>query len=90
MRYCTLYLDDIRSKEELHSRLKGALMLPEYYGNNLDALADCLTDIREDIQITVSGYASLEAYMNEYAEAFRETLENVCEEDPHIRVTYIG
>ena len=31
-------------REEAHCYLKQALCLPEYYGCNLDALYDCLTD----------------------------------------------
>ena len=34
---------DFKTKEELHKVLKEELELPEYYGENLDALWDCLT-----------------------------------------------
>jgi len=33
----------IDNLEQLHAALKEALELPDYYGNNLDALWDCLT-----------------------------------------------
>lgn len=33
----------MQTKAELHRYLKEALHLPSYYGNNLDALMDCLT-----------------------------------------------
>ena len=33
-----------RSADQVHAHLKGALSLPEYYGANLSALADCLED----------------------------------------------
>ncbi|GMX62855.1 barstar family protein [Paenibacillus elgii] len=33
----------IDNVSQLHAVLKEALELPEYYGNNLDALWDCLT-----------------------------------------------
>jgi len=33
------------SKEESHTYLKEVLNLPEYYGNNLDALHDCLEEM---------------------------------------------
>ncbi len=39
-------------KEKAHEYLKGKLDLPEYYGGNLDALYDCLTDFSAtDIEI---------------------------------------
>ncbi len=34
---------EIRSKSDFHNTLKRDLNLPEYYGENLDALWDCLT-----------------------------------------------
>lgn len=42
-----IYLDRARlkEKEEAHAYLKEKLHLPEYYGNNLDALYDSLTDL---------------------------------------------
>lgn len=33
----------IHDKDQLHAFLKEAMKLPAYYGNNLDALWDCLT-----------------------------------------------
>ena len=39
------------TKEEIHGILKRELDLPDHYGNNLDALYDCLTDIHEDTAI---------------------------------------
>ncbi|ATL41665.1 MULTISPECIES: ribonuclease inhibitor Barstar [Bacillus amyloliquefaciens group] len=35
--------EQIRSMSDLHQTLKKELALPEYYGENLDALWDCLT-----------------------------------------------
>ncbi|MCJ8010242.1 barstar family protein [Paenibacillus sp. KQZ6P-2] len=33
----------MENRDQLHAVLKEALELPDYYGNNLDALWDCLT-----------------------------------------------
>jgi ribonuclease inhibitor len=35
---------------EIHEVLKRDLELPDYYGGNTDALWDCLTDMREEIE----------------------------------------
>lgn len=37
----------------VHEYLKEQLQFPEYYGKNLDALHDCLTDL-DDIEITIT------------------------------------
>lgn len=35
----------LSTREEAHIYLREALELPDYYGNNLDALYDCLTEL---------------------------------------------
>ena len=42
-----VYLDarEFTDKEASHAYLKKALDFPDYYGTNLDALYDCLTDL---------------------------------------------
>ena len=50
----------IDSRETLHQRLFELLHLPAWYGRNLDALHDCLTELREPVTLreTLGGYAS--------------------------------
>ncbi len=45
-------LDALRleSKEEAHRYLSEVLGFPEYYGGNLDALHECLTEV-EDVEV---------------------------------------
>ena len=38
---------------KVHDYLKEMLEFPEYYGKNLDALYDCLTDL-VDVEITIT------------------------------------
>ena len=42
-------------KKEGHDYLKKALNFPEYYGKNLDALYDCLTEISVETEICIVG-----------------------------------
>lgn len=46
-----IYLDGtyMCTKKEAHEYLQEQLHLPEYYGKNLDALHDCLTEMQEGI-----------------------------------------
>lgn len=38
---------ELLHKEQAHSYLAEMLDFPDYYGKNLDALFDCLTELRE-------------------------------------------
>ena len=53
MNNITLKLDKFSKKEELHSYLKKKMKFPDYYGENLDALFDCLTDISADTAVDI-------------------------------------
>ena len=53
MNNITLKLDKFSQKEELHSYLKKKMKFPDYYGENLDALFDCLTDISTDTAVDI-------------------------------------
>ena len=46
-----MQLDGKLIKEEGHDYLMRALNLPDYYGRNLDALYDCLTEMECDIEL---------------------------------------
>jgi len=39
------------TEKELHAYLKEQFGFPDHYGENLDALYDCLTDLAEDMEI---------------------------------------
>ena len=46
------------SLDEALSALGSALGFPDHYGNNLDALADCLTDLDEPTTVELVGWES--------------------------------
>ena len=41
----------IHSREDLHAVFREALTFPEWYGDNLDALYDCLTEITGKVRL---------------------------------------
>ena len=45
----------LKDKELLHDVLAQLLELPEYYGRNLDALHDCLTQL-QDVELVLIGW----------------------------------
>ena len=46
-----MQLDGKLIKKQGHDYLKEALNLPDYYGKNLDALYDCLTEIECEMEL---------------------------------------
>lgn len=44
-------------RDALHAELKEKLALPEYYGGNLDALNDCLSERREKELIVIRDFS---------------------------------
>lgn len=51
MKETTIDCSNIRSREDLHRLFQEALSFPEWYGSNLDALYDCLTEISGKVRI---------------------------------------
>ena len=65
------------AKGSLHSELKTKLCLPDYYGENLDALWDCLTGFVETpIEIEWTNYRLVEDSIGEYAKKTLRCLED--------------
>ena len=63
-----LDLSNIKDKAELHMYLKQKLHLPEYYGNNLDALHDCLFEKKEHLSIAIVHFDTLKQTLGDYAD----------------------
>ena len=75
------------TREEIHEILKRELDFPEYYGNNLDALYDCLTDIREDTAIGI--YYTIDGSpASAYLERMRRVFSEAEEENRHLAVFF--
>lgn len=81
-------LIDVRDKEGLHFLLRKALNLPSYYGENLDALWDCLMEITEPVCLDVLNFEAMAAFLDPYASKFRITLEQAAEENPCLSVEF--
>ena len=70
-----------------HSHLAERLELPTYYGRNLDALYDVLTEIGEETEILLTDPAAVAEQMGKYGEALLATLQEAAEENPRLIVT---
>ncbi|MBQ7870643.1 MAG: barstar family protein [Oscillospiraceae bacterium] len=86
-----LHLDGalLPDRGALHDLLQRELALPDYYGRNLDALYDLLTERREPVAFCLSHWAALEANLGRYAAALRRTLEEAAAANPAVTVQEI-
>lgn len=71
-----IFLSDIQSMQDFHDQVQKTLGFPYYYGRNLDAFWDCLTDLTEHIPIEFIGVddlpRSLQIEVNRYRDVLRE------------------
>lgn len=48
MKYVYIGKETATTMEDIHAEFRRVFNFPEYYGNNLDALHDCLTEVTEE------------------------------------------
>ncbi len=70
-----------------HAHLAERLDLPSYYGRNLDALYDMLTEIGTDTEIILEDPAAVAEHMGRYGEALLSTMQEAAEENPRLTIT---
>lgn len=61
-------------RSDLHKAFADALSFPDYYGNNLDALHDCLTAISEETRIHLLNWDAAEASLGNYARGAKRAI----------------
>jgi len=81
-----LYGNEIHSKEQLHELLMQILPLPTYYGKNLDALYDCLTELSSPLELHIYDAETLCANLGAYGRQFLAVLNDCQNENPMIQI----
>lgn len=84
MMHFQIACDAIDGPRELHRVIATVLQFPRWYGNNLDALYDCLTDICEDTTVRFTNWE----HLSSFAIGFRETFLDAAQENPCLRVLF--
>lgn len=87
MRKIILDLEKMRSLLMLHKHLHAALTLPEYYGANLDALYDCLTELAEPTELVVPQKVTDEAYLGWYGQQLLQVLQDAAATNKSLKIT---
>lgn len=80
---CTQMTD----RDTLHTYLKETLNLPAYYGRNLDALFDCLTEVNQPTRLEILHSDRLDLLGN-YGEALISTFRDAALENSNLELLY--
>lgn len=75
---------EIRSAEAVHDRFAQGLNLPAWYGRNLDALFDCLTERGEPVTIRLLHPDALEDCLGRRGRVLVRLLRRAAEENPRL------
>jgi RNAse (barnase) inhibitor barstar len=82
-----LDFSQITSEEEFHDYIRNKLSFPIYYGKNLDAFWDCITEITEEMEIEIKGLESLSPALRSDIESYIELIKACIDEDEYCKIT---
>ncbi len=86
MKAFVLNCSEIHSRYQLHEKIAEGLGFPEWYGRNLDALHDCLTEIAENTSFTLNDFSALEENLGGYAELLKKVLSHASKENEKLLI----
>ena len=85
MKYVFLDGEKIDSNVLLHGAFHEALGFPGYYGNNLDALNDCITDLTEPVTVIAVHTDLLEERLGRRWNSFLRLMNDLEKKKPDFR-----
>lgn len=82
MKEITIDCSGIENPRQLHRAFAEAFPFPQWYGNNLDALHDCLTSLPEETHLTLTNFVQLGTFSN----GFRRVLTDSEVKNPNLKI----
>lgn len=89
MKTVTICLEKYKTPEELHADISKMLKFPAYYGANLDALFDCLTEICEPVILKIPQVMTEKYQLGDYGKKLVCVIEHAATENPNIQLELI-
>ena len=86
MRECIIHGDRISDWDALYDQFTKDLNLPQWFGRNLDALYDCLTE-QTNCHITIYRWKKLADSLGGKADVLRQVLTDAGLESEHLTVS---
>ena len=84
-----LNAEEISTKEKMAGYMKEAFRFPDYFGGNLDALNDLLSEVHEDTQICLTRSNLEKICGNSYAYRTLTVLGAAAAENPHLAILFV-
>ncbi len=85
MKYVFLDGNKILSNADLHRVFAETLDFPEYYGSNLDALHDCLSEVSDNICVVAVNVDLLSEHVGRRWKSFLRLMDDLTKDDPGFR-----
>ena len=76
----------VKDREDLHRQMESVLNFPEWYGGNLDALHDCLTELMEEVDIRIIHTEELKSVLGDYADTLLRVLRDAEQVNLNIQI----
>jgi len=86
MKFAIIDGNSVTSMEDIHASLARQLEFPEWYGGNLDALHDCLTDFHEDVDLSIVHPEALFERLGSAYVRLTRVLSDAAEENPYLKL----
>lgn len=80
MQFYTIDGACMTDRKAAHAHLKTALRLPDYYGGNLDALYDCLTEGFGDAIVMLRHESAMRVSLGRYADSLLRVMRDAARE----------
>lgn len=90
MREVAIFAREFESVDEIHEFLSRELDFPEYYGGNLSALYDVLTDICEETSILLDGTGIAQGELCGYITRMAQVFLDAREDNPYLEVELVN
>ena len=85
MEYIILDGADYLERSDFYGDIRTKMNFPEYFGNNLDALHDCLCERGTPTSLILLNQKELKEHLGNYAEGIRTVLRESAEENGNLQ-----
>ena len=86
MKFAIIDGNAVTSMEDIHKLLAQQLEFPEWYGGNLDALHDCLTDLHEETDVSIVHSEALLKTLGPGYVRLSRVLSDAADENPYLKL----